>query len=95
LDKIAARIRTAIAELREVDERYDGYGRQIAHGNTAFPAFTVRVKQGHASRPRHPGRLGRAFDWCTTLDQREVARAVCRALDEAERAREGRPPPGG
>jgi hypothetical protein len=44
LDKIAARIRVAIAELREVDERYDGYGRQTTHGNTDYPAFTVRVR---------------------------------------------------
>jgi len=56
LDKIAVRIRTAIAELREVDERYDGYGKQTTHGNTPYPAFTIRVKAGQASRPRHPER---------------------------------------
>ena len=54
LDKIAARIRTAIAELREVDERYDGYGKQTTHGNTRYPAFTVRVEAGHASRATAP-----------------------------------------
>ncbi|MGB0096174.1 MAG: hypothetical protein WBP81_27010, partial [Solirubrobacteraceae bacterium] len=63
IDKVAARIRTAIAELREVDERYDGYGKQTTHGNTRYPAFTIRVTAGRASRPRHPERVGRAFDW--------------------------------
>jgi len=95
LDKIAARIRTAIAELREVDERYDGYGKQTTHGNTPYPAFTIRVKAGQASRPRHPERVGRAFDWTASLDPREVARAVHRSLDHAQQGSEGRPPPGG
>jgi hypothetical protein len=93
LDKIAARIRTAIAELREVDERYDGYGCQTTHGNTDYPAFTVRVKRAQASRARHPERVGRAFDWTATLDPREVARTIRRALGAADR-RQGLPPPG-
>jgi len=95
LDKIAARIRTAIAEIREVDERYEGYGKQTTHGNTKYPAFTVRVKKGQPSRPRHPERVGRAFDWTVAIDPREVARMIRRSLDQAERNREGRPPPGG
>jgi len=92
LDKIAARIRTAIAELREVDERYEGYGKQTTHGNTDYPAFTVRVKEGKASQPRHPERTGRAFDWTASLDPREVAAAIRRSFAEADRAG---PPPGG
>jgi hypothetical protein len=95
LDKIAARIRTAIAELREVDERYDGYGKQTTHGNTRYPAFTIRVKAGHASRARHPERIGRAFDWATTLDPRRAARAIRRSLDRAQENPDGRPPPDG
>jgi len=94
LDKIAARVRTAIAELREVDARYDGYGKQTTHANTDHPAFTVRVAPGQASRPRHPERTGRAFDWTASLDPREVARAIRRGLAEAEH-RGGQPPPGG
>jgi hypothetical protein len=84
LDKVAAKVRAAIAELREVDERYDGYGRQTTHGTTDFPAFTVRVKAGQASRARHPERVGRAFDWSTELDPREVARAIRRSLEQTE-----------
>jgi hypothetical protein len=94
LDKIAARVRTAIAELREVDERYDGYGKQTMHGNTDYPAFTVRVKPGQASRPRHPERTGRAFDWTASLDPREVAAAIRRSLHAADRS-DGKAPPGG
>ncbi len=94
LDKIAARVRTAIAELREVDARYEGYGKQTTHANTDYPAFTVRVSAGQASRPRHPERCGRAFDWTASLDPREVARAIRRGLAEAAPAR-GQPPPGG
>jgi hypothetical protein len=95
LDKIAARIRTAIAELREVDERYEGYGKQTTHGNTKYPAFTVRVKEGQPSRPRHPERVGRAFDWTVAIDPREVARMIRRSLDQAAHGPHGRPPPGG
>jgi hypothetical protein len=94
LDKIAARVRTAIAELREVDEHYDGYGKQTTHGNTDYPAFTVRVKPGQASRPRHPERTGRAFDWTASLDPREVAQAIRRSLQAADRS-DGKTPPGG
>ncbi len=94
LDKIAARVRTAIAELREVDARYEGYGRQTTHANTDYPAFTVRVSAGQASRPRHPERCGRAFDWTASLDPREVAQAIRRGLAEAERPG-GQPPPDG
>ena len=94
LDKIAARVRTAIAELREVDQRYEGYGKQTTHANTDYPAFTVRVSAGQASRPRHPERTGRAFDWTASLDPREVARAIRRGLAEAEHPG-GQPPPGG
>jgi len=94
LDKIAARVRTAIAELREVDQRYEGYGRQTTHANTDYPAFTVRVSAGQASRPRHPERCGRAFDWTASLDPREVARAIRRGLAEAEHPG-GQPPPDG
>jgi len=94
LDKIAARVRTAIAELREVDARYDGYGKQTTHANTDYPAFTVRVSAGQASRPRHPERCGRAFDWTASLDPREVARAIRCGLAEAEHSG-GQPPPGG
>jgi hypothetical protein len=95
IDKIAARIRTAIAELGEVDERYDGYGKQTTHGNTRYPALTIRVKTGRASRPRHPERVGRAFDWTASLDPRQVARAIRRSLDQAQQTSDGRPPPGG
>jgi hypothetical protein len=95
LDKIAARIRTAIAEIREVDQRYDGYGKQTTHGNTTYPAFTIRVKPNQPSRPRHPDRSGRAFDWAAVLDPREVARLVRRSLDEAARSQQERPPPDG
>ena len=95
IDKVAARIRTAIAELREVDERYDGYGKQTTHGNTRYPAFTIRVTAGRASRPRHPERVGRAFDWTASLDPRLVARAIRRSLDQAQQTSDGRPPPGG
>jgi len=94
LDKIAARVRTAIAELREVDERYDGYGRQTTHANTDYPAFTVRIAAGRPSRPRHPERTGRAFDWTAELDPREVARAIRRGLALADRWA-GQLPPGG
>jgi hypothetical protein len=94
LDKIAARVRTAIAELREVDERYDGYGKQTTHGNTDYPAFTVRVKPGQASRPRHPERTGRAFDWTASIDSREVAQAIRRSLQAADRS-DGKTPPDG
>lgn len=94
LDKAAARIRTAIAELREVDQRYDGYGRQTTHANTDYPAFTVRVTAGQASRPRHPERTGRAFDWTAELDPREVARSIRRGLAQAVRP-VGQSPPGG
>ncbi len=93
LDKIAARVRTAIAELREVDSRYDGYGRQTTHANTEFPAFTVRVKAGQASRPRHPERVGRAFDWTASLDPREVARAIRVGLGQADAGPPGAAPP--
>jgi hypothetical protein len=48
LDKIAARIRTAIAELREVDERYDGYGKQTTHGNHGTPS----ASGGRSTGPR-------------------------------------------
>ncbi len=95
LDKIAARIRTSIAELREVDERYEGYGKQTTHGNTDYRAFTVRVMEGKASRQRHPERTGRAFDWTTSLDPREAARAIRRSLDAAQSAGGQSPPPGG
>ena len=94
LDKIAGRVRTAIAELREVDERYTGYGRQSTHGTTDYPAFTVAVKAGHASSPRHPERTGRAFDWSAKLDPREVAQAIRRSLSQAEQSA-GKAPPGG
>jgi len=94
LDKIAATVRTAIAELREVDCRYDGYGKQTTHAHTTFPAFTVKVTAGQASRPRHPERTGRAFDWHTTLDPREVARAIRRALADGEQQLEDPAPPG-
>jgi hypothetical protein len=94
LDKIAARVRTAIAELREVDERYEGYGKQTTHGNTRYPAFTIKVKAGQASRPRYPERTGRAFDWWATVDPREVARAIRGSLADASQQREDRAPPG-
>jgi len=93
LDKIAARVRTAIAELREVDSRYDGYGRQTTHANTEFPAFTVRVTAGQASCPRHPERVGRAFDWTASLDPREVARAIRVGLGQADAGPAGAAPP--
>ena len=95
LDKIAARIRTAIAEIREVDQRYDGYGRQTTHGSTSYPAFTIRVGRQQASCARHPERCGRASDWTVVLDPRAVAQAIRRSLDEASRGRDERPPPDG
>lgn len=91
MSKIAARIREAIAELHELDERYDGYGRQTTHGNTEYPAFTIRIKASQPSRPRYPDRTGRAFDWLARVDPVAVARAIRASFAQADA---GRPPPG-
>jgi hypothetical protein len=82
LDKIAASIRGAIHELYAVDARVEGYGKQTTHGTTTFPAFTIRVTHGAQSRPRHPGRVGRAFDWAATVYAPEMAKMYRDAIRE-------------